>query len=128
MYLPSGAESAAYLPSRGESAVHLPSGAESTMTVELMPEMFEKLNDSNWGQWRMFMRALLVKKNVWDVVSGSETLPGGSPNTKAVRGFRRKQAEAIVEITLHVDTPQLAFIQGNDPKVIWDALAAIHQA
>jgi hypothetical protein len=89
---------------------------------------FEKLNDSNWGQWRMLMKALLVKKNVWEVVDGSETLPTGSPNSKPVRAFRRKQAEALAEIMLHVGLPQLSFIQDDDPAIVWNALATVHQA
>ena len=76
----------------------------------------------------MFMRALLVKKNVWDVVSGLETLPAGSPNSKPVHAFRRKQAEAIAEITLNVEPTQLIFIQGDDPNVVWDSLTKVHQA
>jgi len=74
------------------------------------------------------MKALLVKKNLWDVVDGTETLPSGSPNTKAVRAFRRKQAEAIAEITLCVEVAQLSFIQDDDPSIVWNALAAVHQA
>jgi gag-polypeptide of LTR copia-type/Domain of unknown function (DUF4219)/Zinc knuckle len=89
---------------------------------------FENLNDTNWSTWRILMKAFLVKKNLWEVVEGSETLPAGSPNTKPVRAFRRKQAEAIAEITLHVEVPQLSFIRDDDPAVVWDELAAIHQA
>src|SRR5579859_346445 len=89
---------------------------------------FEKLNDSNWGQWRKFMKATLVRKGLWGVVDGSETQPNGSPNTELVRSFRKKQAEAIAEITLHVDPSQLSFIENDDPKAVWDELTAIHQA
>jgi hypothetical protein len=32
---------------------------------------FDKLNNSNWGQWRMFIKAVLVKKNVWEVQAKS---------------------------------------------------------
>ena len=74
------------------------------------------------------MKAVLVKKNVWEVVSGAETLPNGSPNTKPVRAFRRKQAEAITEITLRVEPAQLSFIQDEDPKVVWDTLISVHQS
>ena len=93
-----------------------------------MVESFDKLNDSNWGQWKMFMKAVLVKKNVWEVVSGDEMLPNGSPNTKPVRAFWRKQAEAIAEIILRVEPAQLSFIQDEDPKVVWDNLIAVHQS
>jgi hypothetical protein len=88
---------------------------------------YDKLNNVNWSTWKVVMKALLVKKNLWDVVSGHETLPASGPNTKAVRTFRWKQAEAIAEITLRVETPQFSFIQDDDPHVVWDALAAVHQ-
>lgn len=74
------------------------------------------------------MKALLVKKNLWDVVSGTETLPPGNATTKRVRTFRRRQAEAIAEITLHVEPLQLSFLQSDDPEVVWDSLTALHQA
>jgi hypothetical protein len=89
-----------------------------------MSKKFDKLNDSNWGQWKMFTRALLCKKNVWDVVNGSENLPAGSPNSKPIRAF---QAEALAKITLHVKVPQLSFIQDDDLRAVWDAVTNVHR-
>lgn len=89
---------------------------------------FEKLNDSNYGTWKKLVKALLVRKGLWDVVSGDETLPSGSPNTKPVRAFRKRQAEAGAEIILHVEPSQLPFIEDDDPHVVWENLAAMHQA
>jgi hypothetical protein len=34
----------------------------------------------------------------------------------------------LAEITLHVEVPQLSFIQDDDPAVVRKALAAVHQA
>jgi hypothetical protein len=59
---------------------------------------FEKLKDSNWGTWKVFMKALLVRKQLWDYVDGSEEIPVAGANNrtgKAVRTFRKKQAEAV---------------------------------
>jgi hypothetical protein len=90
---------------------------------------FEKLNDSNWGTWKMLMKALLVRKNLWEVVDGSEVTPVPTNlNAKAIRAFKKKQAEALAEIILHVEVAQLSFIQDDDPGIVWDALAAVHQA
>lgn len=89
---------------------------------------FENLNDENHFIWKKFMKALLVKRGLWDVVAGNETRPAGSDSTKAVRSFRKKQAEAVAEITLHVDIAQLSFIQSDDPEEVWDALEKMHQA
>jgi hypothetical protein len=93
-----------------------------------MTDGFEKLNDTDWGQWRMYMKALLVQKGLWEVVDGSTTLPAGSPNTKPVQAFCKKQAKALAEIILHVDVAQLSFIKDNDPKAVWEGLLGINQA
>jgi gag-polypeptide of LTR copia-type/Domain of unknown function (DUF4219)/Zinc knuckle len=96
-----------------------------------MPENgsnFEKLNDTNWSTWKILMKAFLVRKSLWEIVDGSEPMPTGHANSKAVRTFRRRQAEAIAEITLHVEVLQLSFIRDEDPAVVWTELAAIHQA
>jgi hypothetical protein len=98
-------------------------GAENTSNSG-----FEKLNEMNYGTWKMLMKALLVRKQLWDVVAGIESNPGGSPNSKAAKGFRKRQAEACAEIILHVEVSQLSFIADEDPKVVWDYLESIHQA
>jgi hypothetical protein len=46
-----------------------------------------------------FMRAFLVKKNVWDVVSGLKVMPTESPNSKAGRGYR---GDAELRMTIHL--------------------------
>ena len=39
-----------------------------------MPDpSYEKLNESNYVDWRYLMEALLIEKDLWDVVDGSET-------------------------------------------------------
>jgi hypothetical protein len=89
---------------------------------------FKKLNEMNYGTWKMLMKALLVRKQLWDVVAGIESNLGGSPNLKAAKGLRKSQAEACAEIILHVKVSQLLFIADKDPKVVWDYLESIHQA
>ncbi|KAJ6537046.1 hypothetical protein B0H19DRAFT_962354 [Mycena capillaripes] len=81
---------------------------------------FEKLNDSNYGTWKKLVKAILIRKGLWEVVSGDETLPNRSPTTKPVRAFRKRQAEAGAEIILHVEPP---FIEDDDPHVVWENLA-----
>ena len=48
---------------------------------------FEKLNETNYNDWRYVMAALLVEKDLWDVVDGTETQPAGS--VKSGRWWRR---------------------------------------
>jgi Domain of unknown function (DUF4219) len=40
----------------------------------------EKLNDSNWGMWKVFMKGLLVRKQLWDYVDGSKEEPIAGAN------------------------------------------------
>jgi Domain of unknown function (DUF4219)/gag-polypeptide of LTR copia-type len=89
---------------------------------------FEKLDEMNYGTWKMLMKALLVRKQLWDVVAGIESNLGGSPNLKAAKGFQKRQAEACAKIILHIEVSQLSFIADKDPKVVWDYLKSIHQA
>ena len=57
-----------------------------------MPNLsFEKLNESNYTDWNYLMEVLLIKKDLWDIVDGSETQPTGSHNSKVVCAFVKKQ-------------------------------------
>ena len=52
---------------------------------------FEKLNESNYLDWCYLMETLLIEKDLWDVVDGSETGPTSSDNSKVIRAFIKKQ-------------------------------------
>jgi hypothetical protein len=94
-----------------------------------MPDpSFEKLNESNYADWRYLMEALLVEKDLWDVVDGSETRPAGSDNSKAVRAFVKKQQLARSKIILNIEKSQLPHTRHLDPKEIWDSLEQVHRA
>jgi len=97
--------------------------------VAVMPDLsFRKLDGTNYAEWSMLMEAWLIKKGLWDVVDGTETKPPGSPATKAVRAFTKRQAEARSEIVLHVEVSQLVYVRDRDPKTIWDSLTTIYWA
>jgi hypothetical protein len=89
---------------------------------------FPKLNETNYADWSMLMEAVLVRKQLWEVVNGERERPMGSENSTAVRSFVRKQAEARAEIVLHVETSQLPYVQKVDPAQIWENLRTIHHA
>jgi hypothetical protein len=82
----------------------------------------------NYAKWAIMMDAWLVKKGVWDIVEGSKTRPTATVNTKPVKSFTQRQAEARSEIILHVEESQLAYVRDRDPKAIWDGLATIYRA
>lgn len=89
---------------------------------------FTKLNESNYPEWSYLMKALLIEKDLWEVVSGEETRPSGGDHTKTVRAFVKKQKLACSKIILHVETSQLAHTRFEDPKEIWDNLESIHRS
>jgi gag-polypeptide of LTR copia-type/Domain of unknown function (DUF4219) len=88
-------------------------------------ETVDKLNDSNYANWHIKMEALLDEKELWDLVSGDETMPLSGPNSKAVKTFKQKQRLAHAKIILHVENSQFPYTQYNDPKEI---LAQVHQS
>ena len=72
---------------------------------------FPKLNDTNYTEWHIYARAIMIRKQVWDHVNGTLQCPMGSPNSKAVLSWRRKNNEAVAEITLIVEPSQLPHLR-----------------
>jgi hypothetical protein len=93
-----------------------------------MPELIEKLNDTNYTDWAIKMEALLEEKDLWKVVSGEETAPTTGPTSKAAKTFLKKQRLARAKIILHVENSQLPHTRDPDPKAIWDSLAQVHRS
>ena len=81
---------------------------------------FPKLNDSNYADWHYMMAAMLVEKDLRDVVDGSLTRPAGLPNAKNIRVFVKKQQLACAKIILSIEALQLLHTRHDDPKEIWD--------
>ena len=60
-----------------------------------MPEtQFEKLNEKNYVDWCYMMEALLIEKDLWDIVDRTEAHPAGTNNSKAVHAYVKKQQVA----------------------------------
>lgn len=89
---------------------------------------FDKLNASNYVTWEYRMKNYLIEKDVFDVVDGTETMPAGSPNTKAVRTFVKKQKLAKAFIVSGVDDTQITHTRYDDPAEIWEKLGQVHVA
>src|ERR1700728_1680664 len=92
-----------------------------------MPDI-EKLDDTNYAEWAIKMEALLVEREVWGVVSGSESRPRTAPGTKIMKADIKKQQLARAKIILHVENSQHPHTRDPDPQVIWDELARIHRS
>ena len=71
-----------------------------------MPDLIIKLNESNYDMWSLVMKVLLIRKDLWDVVDGSEPHPAGSANSKAVRAYVKKLQQVHAEIILNIEPDQ----------------------
>jgi len=87
-----------------------------------------KLNGSNYYEWKMLMEALIVQRGLMEYVDGSKAKPVGSLNSKAVKDFMKRSAEARAEIVLHIEVSQLAHIRDPDLTSIWSTLKTVHCA
>ena len=74
------------------------------------------------------MEAVLIQKDLLDVIDGTVTCPFGSSNSKLVMAFLHKQKIVHVEIILYISPSQLSHVCDPDPMVIWDMLCALHQS
>jgi hypothetical protein len=89
---------------------------------------FDKLTDGNYHEWKIYMEALLTRKDQLDYVDGTKRHPGGTEGSKKVKDFYRKQSEARAEIVLRVTPSQLAHCRDPDPMTIWNNLITIHSS
>jgi gag-polypeptide of LTR copia-type/Zinc knuckle len=89
---------------------------------------FDKLTDDNYMAWFKWMRAYLVKQDVWGIVSGAEEKPMGSANSKPVKTWIRKRDVAAAEILLHVSEKYISHCVDEDPAGTWTRLQLLFHA
>ena len=89
---------------------------------------FLRLNHTNYPEWSMQMEAVLVRADYWELVTGDEALVEGEMDQTKVKAFCKRQAACKAKMILRVDNSQLAHMNSNDSKVIWDSLAKVHHA
>ena len=66
------------------------------------------------------MEAILVRADLWDLVTGDKVLKSDETDEKKLKVFRRRQATRKAEMVLRVEDSQLAHMSNTDPKTIWD--------
>jgi hypothetical protein len=89
---------------------------------------FQKLGEENYSTWSVYMKADLICKGIWDIVDGSETQPPGSPSSKLVCAFIKKQQLAQSQLTLAVEAEQIPHLHEHDPVKSWENLRQVHTA
>jgi len=95
-----------------------------------MPSLpFDKLNKTNYDDWKIQMEALLEEKGLFGVVCGRDVMLTTGPNSKGVKTFLEKQRLARSKIILSIETSQIPHVRSEeDPAIIWKNLARIHRA
>ena len=81
---------------------------------------FPALNHGNYTEWSIRMEAVLVRADLWDLITGDEALKKDESDEEKLKDFRRRQATRKAEMVLRVEDSQLAHMSDTDPKTIWD--------
>ncbi|KAG1847166.1 hypothetical protein DFJ58DRAFT_663424 [Suillus subalutaceus] len=76
-----------------------------------------KLDDTNYTSWSTCMKAVLIKRGYWSLVSGKEKLDASiQADASRLAAFQPRQLEACSELILAVEDSQLPHMDGDDPK------------
>jgi hypothetical protein len=87
-----------------------------------IPNM-EKLNDENYANWSIKMKALLMEEECWDIIESEEPQ---EKNKK--KEWIKKNSHALFRIVWHVEDNQLIHIKGCDSsRKAWEALKNQHE-
>ena len=82
----------------------------------------DRLDGKNWMTWKFQMRHLLLAKDLWGYVDGTETLREDA-NAEQQADHRKKSHKALSTIVMAVSASQLYLITSCDnPQQAWDAL------
>ena len=87
----------------------------------------EKLNGANWSTWKFQMKQLLLAKELWGMVDGTETLAADAE--AAVRTeFQKKSQKEFSMLVLVIGTSQLYLVTSCEtPKDTWDVLRSHYE-
>lgn len=86
------------------------------------------LDENNYPDWVIYIEAILIEKDLFDYVDGTETRPAGSDNHKPVKAFVKRSALARACIVKHVRPSQYPHCRSRNPVEIWRELERIHIA
>src|SRR3954447_13003261 len=62
-------------------------------------QSFERLNGTNYAQWKLRMRMLLIKEGTWDIVTGRSVAPAAGATTSTASATSEKAPEKAPEST-----------------------------
>ncbi len=85
-----------------------------------------KLTNDNYEIWRVLIEAVFTRKNVHDVAVGLTPCPLIGPNSKGVKEWDRKSAEACTKMILAVEVDQLTHMTAPTAVEVWTELERVH--
>ena len=94
------------------------------MAVSTVDESWsiDRLDGKNWMTWKFQMRHLLLGKELWGYVDGTETLEDDA-TAQQQANYRKKSQKALSAIVMAVSTSQLYLITSCDSaQQAWEAL------
>jgi hypothetical protein len=87
---------------------------------------FDKLNESNYDDWKLQMEAYLEEEGLFGFLDGTQVMPTTGPNSESMHTYQEKQRLARAKLILAVEQSQLPYVRDQDPAVIWANLGRIH--
>ena len=87
---------------------------------------FPKLSEANYSTWSVDMKAYLMQKKVWFIVSGEDSRP--SPGSPDLRDWLKDKQSASGIIFLGLEDAQKPQVQAllDDPEAMWKMLESLH--
>ena len=88
-----------------------------------MAETIQKLTADTYHQWKFEMRMMLIGKNLWDIVVGTETVHELSTHGEIMK-FRRRQNHALSVICLNISRDLQIYVRNaRSAREAWDNLS-----
>ena len=72
------------------------------------------------------MKVLLVCKDLWDVIDGSEPRPTSNTNLKAIQAYEKKVQQAQAKIILNIESDQHPHVWEGGPSDLGEPAESAH--
>ena len=81
------------------------------------------LKGDNYVTWKYQVRMLLMRDDLYDIVTGVDKAPAAADGDAAIVAFRKRKQKALSTIALSIDCSQMHLVgEATDPKELWDKL------
>ena len=93
------------------------------------PKVVDKFDGVNFHLWKFKMEMVMVQKELWEIVDGSEEPPHSTSDPRVMQAYKRKEKKAFAILALNLSDLQLAHICScKTAAEAWAKLCNIHEA